>query len=147
MELNLNIKYLMNQYSIANSFKLQLSGLRFLAARASLWPILASQKVTSAPGRAGQAPTRTLCTFQLIALTQAISAMGQSLHFDRAPLTSGLPPTPDILSARRHVSNVPKAEKGAKLWYNFPAYDPTAGPSRALTGKFIQFNAKGNLMQ
>jgi hypothetical protein len=39
-----------------------------------------------------------------------MTALGQSRHFDRAPLTSGLPPTPEILSARRHVSNVPKAE-------------------------------------
>jgi hypothetical protein len=28
-----------------------------------------------------------------------MSALGQSRHFDRAPLASGLPPTPDILSA------------------------------------------------
>jgi hypothetical protein len=31
-----------------------------------------------------------------------------SRRFDRAPPTSGLPPIPDILAARRHVSKVPK---------------------------------------
>jgi hypothetical protein len=36
-----------------------------------------------------------------------MSLVGQSRHFDRAPLTSGLLPTSDILSARRHVANVP----------------------------------------
>jgi hypothetical protein len=35
---------------------------------------------------------------------------GQSRHFDRVPVTSGLPPTADILRGRRHVSNVPRAE-------------------------------------
>jgi hypothetical protein len=30
-----------------------------------------------------------------------------SRRFERRPITSGLPPTPDILSARRHVSKVP----------------------------------------
>ena len=39
--------------------------------------------------------------------TGKISGLGQSRHFDRTPMTSGLPPTPDILSAGRHVSNVP----------------------------------------
>jgi hypothetical protein len=39
-----------------------------------------------------------------------MSQLGQSRHLDRAPLTSGLLPTPDILSTRRHVSNVPISE-------------------------------------
>jgi hypothetical protein len=34
-------------------------------------------------------------------------ALGQSRHFDRAPLTSGLPRLADILRVIRHVSNVP----------------------------------------
>jgi len=32
------------------------------------------------------------------------SELGQSRHFSRAPMTSGLPRQADILSARRHVS-------------------------------------------
>ena len=32
---------------------------------------------------------------------------GQTRHFERTPFTSGLPQLADILSARRHVSNVP----------------------------------------
>jgi hypothetical protein len=35
--------------------------------------------------------------------------MGQSRHFDRAPLTSGLPQLADILRVIRHVSKVPTA--------------------------------------
>ena len=31
----------------------------------------------------------------------------KSPHFDRSPLTSGLPPETDILRAGRHVSKVP----------------------------------------
>jgi hypothetical protein len=41
--------------------------------------------------------------------TGATSGLGQSHHFERAPLTSGTP-TPDILSARRHVSKVPTGD-------------------------------------
>src|ERR1700692_537375 len=36
--------------------------------------------------------------------------MGQSRHFDRGPATSDLPPGTDIVSPRRHVSNLPKTE-------------------------------------
>jgi hypothetical protein len=36
-----------------------------------------------------------------------MSVRGQTRHFDSRPVTSGLPPTPDILSTRRHVSKVP----------------------------------------
>jgi hypothetical protein len=36
--------------------------------------------------------------------------MGHSRHFDRAPITSGLPRLADIFRDRRHVSNVPTAE-------------------------------------
>jgi hypothetical protein len=32
------------------------------------------------------------------------------VHFEHAPLTSGLLPTPDIRNARRHVSKVPNSE-------------------------------------
>jgi len=35
------------------------------------------------------------------------SAKSQSRHSDRAPLTSGLSPTPDILRAGCYVSKVP----------------------------------------
>jgi hypothetical protein len=40
----------------------------------------------------------------------AKSGLGQSRHFDREPLTSGLPRLADILRVIRHVSKVPKAE-------------------------------------
>ena len=36
-----------------------------------------------------------------------MTARGQSRHFGCVPAASGLPPTPDILSAPRHVSKVP----------------------------------------
>jgi hypothetical protein len=39
------------------------------------------------------------------------SAQGQSRHFHRAPLTSGLPQLADILRGIRHVSKVPIADK------------------------------------
>jgi hypothetical protein len=39
-----------------------------------------------------------------------MTAPGQSRHFDRSPLTSGLPPETDILKAGRHVSKVPTTE-------------------------------------
>ena len=38
------------------------------------------------------------------------SVPGQSRHFDRAPLTSGLPRLADILRVSRYVSQVPKAD-------------------------------------
>jgi hypothetical protein len=39
-----------------------------------------------------------------------MSLLGQSRHFDRAPLTSGLPRLADIFSVCRHVSKVPKSD-------------------------------------
>jgi hypothetical protein len=39
-----------------------------------------------------------------------MSQLGQSRHFDRAPLTSGLPRLADILGVVRHVSKVPEAD-------------------------------------
>jgi hypothetical protein len=39
-----------------------------------------------------------------------MSVAGQKRRFDHAPAISGLHPTPDVLSARRHVSKVPTAE-------------------------------------
>ena len=36
-----------------------------------------------------------------------MSQMGQKRHFDRAPVTSGLPRLADILSVIWHVSKVP----------------------------------------
>jgi hypothetical protein len=39
-----------------------------------------------------------------------MSQMGQKRRFKRRPITSGLPPTPDILGARQHVSKVPEPE-------------------------------------
>jgi len=33
-----------------------------------------------------------------------MSGWDQKRRFERRPIVSGLPPTPDILSARRHVS-------------------------------------------
>src|SRR6202043_4252656 len=35
----------------------------------------------------------------------------QSRHFDRTPLTSGLPQLPDILRVERHVSKVPGTDQ------------------------------------
>jgi hypothetical protein len=37
-----------------------------------------------------------------------MTALGQSFHFDRAPLASGLPRLADFLRIIRHVSKVPK---------------------------------------
>src|SRR5664280_2138433 len=39
-----------------------------------------------------------------------VSAPGQTLDFDLAPVTSGLPPLTDILRVSRHVSNVPRGD-------------------------------------
>jgi hypothetical protein len=44
-----------------------------------------------------------------------MSELGQSRHFGCRLTTSGLPPTPDILSARRHVSKVPNPDIRAGL--------------------------------
>src|SRR5258708_5876005 len=41
---------------------------------------------------------------------RAFGAHGQKRRFDRRPITSGLPPTPDILSVRRNVSKVPEED-------------------------------------
>jgi hypothetical protein len=38
------------------------------------------------------------------------SALGQTRHFDRPLMTSGLPPETDILKARRHASNAPQPD-------------------------------------
>jgi hypothetical protein len=38
------------------------------------------------------------------------SEMGQSRHFNRAALTSGLPRSADILRIHQHVSNVPQGD-------------------------------------
>src|SRR4051812_5738573 len=42
-----------------------------------------------------------------------MSQLGQTRHFDRAPITSGLLQQADLLRVRRHVSNVPIADKSA----------------------------------
>jgi hypothetical protein len=48
------------------------------------------------------------------------SEMGQSRHFDRAPLTSGLPRSTDIVSTGRHVSKVPTGDIARTLlWTTF----------------------------
>jgi hypothetical protein len=39
-----------------------------------------------------------------------MSELGQSRHFDRAPLNSGLPQQADIFRVERHVLNVPISE-------------------------------------
>jgi hypothetical protein len=46
----------------------------------------------------------------MLRLPQSRSVPGQSRRFDRGPATSGLPPAPDILSDRRHVRKVPRAD-------------------------------------
>src|SRR5258705_12491722 len=42
--------------------------------------------------------------------SRGMSAPDQSPHFDRSPLTSGLPPETDLLRAGRHVSKVPNPD-------------------------------------
>jgi hypothetical protein len=42
-----------------------------------------------------------------------MSGSGPSRHFDRAPITSGLPRLADIFRDRRHVSRVPATEVAA----------------------------------
>jgi hypothetical protein len=44
----------------------------------------------------------------------AMSVLGQSRHFDRVPLTSGLPRLADILEVIRHVSNVARCGRGCR---------------------------------
>src|SRR5438552_17533218 len=41
--------------------------------------------------------------------TGSMSELGQTRHFDRAPITSGLLQQADLIRVRRHVSNVPLA--------------------------------------
>jgi hypothetical protein len=41
-----------------------------------------------------------------------MSQLAQKRRFEGRPITSGLRPTPDILSVRRHVSKVPIADVG-----------------------------------
>lgn len=58
------------------------------------------------------------------------SLVGQTRHFGRAPMTSGLPRQADILSACRHVSNVPLPEVKDRLtrWKTEP---PKASANKA----------------
>ena len=58
--------------------------------------------------------------------------MGQSRHFDRAPLTLDLPPTPDILSANRHVGIVPLAEANRES-----SHSPTRWSRRASQARIM----------
>jgi hypothetical protein len=44
-----------------------------------------------------------------------MSQLGQSRHFERAPLISGLAPSTDILTLRQYVSNVPTMDIRAGL--------------------------------
>src|SRR6266849_1867722 len=44
-----------------------------------------------------------------------MSQLGQSRHFGRAPITSGLHPEADIFKFRRHVGFVPNADFPTKL--------------------------------
>jgi hypothetical protein len=44
-----------------------------------------------------------------------MSQSGHSRHFDRAPITSGLPRLADIFRDRRHVSKVPTTDRTALL--------------------------------
>jgi hypothetical protein len=52
-----------------------------------------------------------------------MSLSGQSLHYDRQPITSGLPRTSGILSVRAHVSKVPAAEERNDLSGNLLTKD------------------------
>jgi len=44
---------------------------------------------------------------------RSISEEGQSRHFDGLPMTSGLPPEADIVTAGPHVSKVPTVDIAA----------------------------------
>ena len=48
---------------------------------------------------------------------------GQSRRFDRLPFTSSLPPSTDIVGARRHIANLHKREDIQRL--NKSVYGPT----------------------
>ena len=53
---------------------------------------------------------RELALNRLRKRSAAMSQLGQKRRFERRPITSGVPPTPDILGARRHVSKVPDSD-------------------------------------
>jgi hypothetical protein len=44
-----------------------------------------------------------------------MSELGQSRHFDRSPVTSGLPLRTDIGGIGRHVSKVPTTDIGVSI--------------------------------
>src|ERR1700731_2937237 len=53
----------------------------------------------------------------------------QSRHFDRTPMTSGLPQQADILGVGRHVSKVPEAVVRSLRW-RLGIFDDPAAPGR-----------------
>jgi hypothetical protein len=55
-----------------------------------------------------------------------MSGAGQTRHFDRAPITSGLPLLADNFRAGQHVSKVPNAEVFSLAWEQLVA-DPDLG--------------------
>ena len=68
-----------------------------------------------------------------------MSLVGHSRHFDRAPLTSGLPRLADILRVSRHVANVPEPEvngtqRGLGSAFAFDCFRPTRGNNNRLVG-------------
>ena len=53
-------------------------------------------------------------------------------HFDGLPMTSGLPPDADVVTAGRHVSNVPIGDIGhSYIWRLARPYSRRAIASRA----------------
>ena len=77
--------------------------------------LMSSNWVGCSTGRStGLTPVRTSLHIGC-GVTAPMSLMGQKRRFDNPPVTSGLPSTPDILSARRHVSNVPPTEVTASF--------------------------------
>jgi len=64
-----------------------------------------------------------------------MSQLGQKRRFERRPITSGLRPTPDILSVRRHVSKVPLGDITCR--YNHPSGDPTLSQAEIRMTKAI----------
>jgi hypothetical protein len=68
------------------------------------------------------------------------SEMGHSRHFDGLPMTSGLHPEADIVTADRHVSNAPTADLLAATSVGSCAARPLALKLLRLS-KFLSGNA------
>jgi hypothetical protein len=70
-----------------------------------------------------------------------MSELGQSRRFDHAPTTSGLPRQTDILSVRRHVSNVVSVN-GINLAYRVQDAGPPLVLIMGLSTEFWRLAAR-----